>query len=350
MSQLADARPWVAKYRATQAHEFLDLLSPVSGVFGGERGLPYQFLFRGVSDVSFSLIPSAFRADAKLFQQPHRAVGPGQTNGQQIERELTTLVAFINAADRQGHTIPEDTQELRAELKFLDEQLSYAYQGGVLKEWPPSSLLSALALAQHYGVPTRLLDWSLDVYVAAYFAAAGAVSRSNEPGDLAVWAVPTDVFTLNELLVGDSAAVAKLPVQHVTTPWAGNANAKAQKAVFLAYRQFEVDLDAGFERRSYDELLVKNLHGGLNEGPSLFCLSLPKSEAPHLLRYLAFQGYDGATMFPDLDGAVKSIRESYLWPKEFGPDPRTEQAKTVVSGWFPPSKPEPDDPKPNEPD
>lgn len=349
MSQSNDTRPWVARYRVTQAHEFLDLLSPVSGIFGSERGLPHKLLFRGVRDVSFSLIPAAFRRGAELFQPPHNPVGPARVNREQISRELTTLIAFVKAADRQGHAIPEDTQELRIELKFLQEQLSYAYQVRVLKEWPPSSLLSALALAQHYEIPTRLLDWSLDVYVATYFAAVGAAEHSDESGDLAVWAIPTDIIELNELMVGDRAAVAKLPVQYVTTPWAGNANAKAQRAVFLAYRQFDIDLDAEFETRSYDELLVRNLHNGWHKGPSLYCLSLPKSEAPHLLRYLAFQGYDGATMFPGFDGAVKSIRESYNWPKEFGQDPRTDQARRVTSILLP-GKPEPTNPEPSKPD
>ena len=332
MSQRDDSRPWVAKADVMTAHEFVDLLSPVSGIFGSERGLPHKLLFRGVGDVFHSLIPAAFRASAKLFLPPHDAVGPGQTNRQQIERELKTLVAFIKAADRQGHAIPEDTQQLRSELKSLEEDLSF-FGRSMIREWPPSSLLSALALAQHYGVPTRLLDWSLDPYVATYFAAVNAATKSNEPGELAIWAVATNLFAVNEIVVGDKAAVAKLPVQHVSTPWAGNANAKAQRAVFLAYRQFDIDPDAHFEIRSYDDLLVKSLWPGLEEGPNLYCLTLPKSEAPMLLRHLAFQGYDGATIFPGLEGAAKSIMESYLWPKDFGPDPRTPAAVQINLGW-----------------
>jgi hypothetical protein len=340
MGQLDKDRPWVARFNEVQAHEFMNLLSPVSGVFGSERGLPHQLLFRGVSDVVHSLIPAAFRPSARLFLRPHNPAGPGQINRQQIERELNTLVAFIRAVDRQGHAIPEDSQQLRAELKSLEEDLNVA---PTMKEWPPSSLLSALALAQHDGVPTRLLDWSVDPYVAAYFAAAAAATKGNEPGELAVWAIATNLFAVNEILVGDKTAVARLPVQHVTTPWAGNANAKAQRAVFLAYRQFDIDLRAKFEIRSYDDLLVSNLTPGLDKGPNLYCLTPPKSEAPALLRCLAFQGYDGATIYPGLDGAARSIMESYLWPKEFGPDPCTPRANQINLDWhseYPPNNPE----------
>jgi hypothetical protein len=41
---------------------------------------------------------------------------------------------------------------------------------------------SALAIARHYGVPTRLLDWTLNVSVAAYFAACKHPEK-----DGAVW-------------------------------------------------------------------------------------------------------------------------------------------------------------------
>jgi hypothetical protein len=35
----------------------------------------------------------------------------------------------------------------------------------------------ALAIARHYGVPTRLIDWTRDVFVAAYFAACSYPRR-----------------------------------------------------------------------------------------------------------------------------------------------------------------------------
>ncbi|MFK7698676.1 FRG domain-containing protein [Pseudomonas caspiana] len=52
-----------------------------------------------------------------------------------------------------------------------------------------------MAMAQHHGVPTRLLDWTTKAYAAAYFAAGSISSRFadwKEDDRLAIWALNTD--------------------------------------------------------------------------------------------------------------------------------------------------------------
>jgi len=58
------------------------------------------------------------------------------------------------------------------------------------KDLPPfEQKLDWLALMQHYGAPTRLLDFTHSFYVAAYFA------LENEKKDSAVWAIDLDALT-----------------------------------------------------------------------------------------------------------------------------------------------------------
>ncbi|WP_222919840.1 FRG domain-containing protein [Natrinema sp. SYSU A 869] len=57
------------------------------------------------------------------------------------------------------------------------------YAAGEIDE--PQSIWHLLSIAQHYGLPTRLLDWSFSPLVAAYFA-----TRTGDTGhDGAIWAV-----------------------------------------------------------------------------------------------------------------------------------------------------------------
>ena len=227
---------------------------------------------------------------------------------------LEACAPLITSLDRLGGT---ESAHGKAELEghILRNFIRYSrphLNGAAANEW------ELLVTAQHYGVPTRLLDWTYSPLVAAHFATRGG--RAGRDGDRAVWRLDWqrvhDAFGLPPLALLTQDLERLLGGDRPLTPWRLADEDEAVRPFACLVEPPTIDARIAVQaatftlcsdkRRSFDAFLAAH---GLESALTRFVI--PAERVTFIRDQLDLVGFDERRLFPDLDGVAASLRRYY---------------------------------------
>lgn len=276
--------------------EFIDLIRPENKKKLGQHidSANHKLIFRGQSDSEHELLPSLFRDTFEYSKF-------SSTFGGLCFLEFVFLKTFVAGCDLNAVPVPNDSYEFRK--KYLDD-----FPDEVVFDsstWPNQALYELLALAQHYGYPTDLLDWSYSSLIACYFAASGVSERNLDLNkSMAIW-----VFDLEKKHILNSHN--KINFEVIDVPRSLNLNISSQQGCFTLVRQnISRNSSLTYSGKRVNEVkLLSDLMAEKKQN-GLLKLTLSNKHIIELLEFCESYSINAASLFRGPYGAAKYAVEN----------------------------------------
>ncbi len=284
-------------------------LEPYDLAIHGQR----RWIFRGHWESTRGLIPTAFRKESyeKILPEEKKATLKFTEKNhnlrasviiEQMMIEFSLLRQFMMTANELGIECNYTSSLLDYTNGIQDE--CYGQDGKCIIDidnlpdsilnYPDSSILPLMSLAQHHGIPTRLLDFSYNPLFAAFFAASSPFFKEyingneevDKEGDLCIWAI------------SERERVSPF-LKKIYAPSNRSSNLFAQEGVLVLDAKANENFKNTGEWQDFKKLVSSRY---------LVKLTLPKSQYKELLNLLWKHDITPAKIRPNLDRATETLK------------------------------------------
>jgi hypothetical protein len=187
------------------------------------------------------------------------------------------------------------------------------------KDETPEHLIEWLALMQHHGAPTRLLDLTKSPYIAAYFAFEFCEEKE-ETGNVAVWGVNINYLKNKalDILSGEFGEALEQTKNLINENlfekifYQNNKKLVFPVEPFRMNRRYSLQQSVFISTGISDVPLMDQLHFlGKGIEQAVVKIQIPSQSKKEALRELQQMNLHRASLFPDLDGYALSLKLRY---------------------------------------
>lgn len=186
---------------------------------------------------------------------------------------------------------------------------------------PDDDYIGWMTLMQHYGLPTRLLDWSESILVAAYFATEpsdktaldDAVIWCLNPYFLNTWESGNAFgFSHSSICVFDQFLYHPKPYdQFIVSAFSGIEDSNNSAVIAVAPREIDLRLtvqSSFFTIHGFSSILMQPLESKLLVTPVLTKCTISAASKSDIQKQLRKCGVSRASLFPDLTNLAFDIK------------------------------------------